>query len=226
MKAFGKTLVLAVVCMVFVFAGSVKANTLKLGNSSSSILMSVNGAQTTYGGGPYTPSHLNGVMLDFLYCVDLFKTVTLGQEYATTAVNRDGVIYGDPLRNAGQVAWLLDSYAVEADTKDERVALQAAIWHVANDGREINGITQNITIGSYVSLNQKNLYDGYITALGNNSSDVGNYLWITPGKDTINGGVIEYQGLVGSSPVPVPAAAWLLGAGLVGLVGIRRKVRG
>ncbi|MDO5675157.1 MAG: VPLPA-CTERM sorting domain-containing protein [bacterium] len=28
-----------------------------------------------------------------------------------------------------------------------------------------------------------------------------------------------------TSPVPVPAAAWLLGAGLVGLVGVRRKVR-
>jgi len=26
-----------------------------------------------------------------------------------------------------------------------------------------------------------------------------------------------------SSPVPIPAAAWLLGSGLAGLVGIRRK---
>lgn len=29
---------------------------------------------------------------------------------------------------------------------------------------------------------------------------------------------------VGAQPVPVPAAAWLLGSGLLGLVGIRRKI--
>ena len=27
-------------------------------------------------------------------------------------------------------------------------------------------------------------------------------------------------------PVPVPAAVWLLGSGLVGLIGLRRKFRG
>jgi hypothetical protein len=30
---------------------------------------------------------------------------------------------------------------------------------------------------------------------------------------------------LGTNPVPLPAAVWLLGAGLMGLVGIRRKVR-
>ena len=83
----------------------------------------------------------------------------------------------------------------------------------------------NVTIGTSANSAQQSLYNGYLLALGNNTGDVGNYSWITPGKDTINGGVIEYQGLVGS-PVPVPAAAWLLGAGLIGLVGVRRKVRG
>lgn len=35
---------------------------------------------------------------------------------------------------------------------------------------------------------------------------------------------ISHVGTV-ASPVPVPAAAWLLGAGLIGLVGVRRKSR-
>lgn len=226
MKTFGKASLLAVVCMVFLFIGLAKANTLELGSSHSNIWMSVNGTNTQYGGGPYSPSYLDGVMLDFLYCVDLFKTVTLGQEYATTEVNRLGNIYGAPLPNTGQVAWLLDSYAVGADSYDEKAALQAAIWHVVNDGRIINGVTNDITIGTYAPATQQSLYDEYLLALGTNTSAVANYSWITPGRDAINGGVIEYQGLVGSNnPVPVPAAAWLLGAGLVGLVGIRRKVR-
>ena len=219
MKAFTKTAVLAVVCMVFLCAGSARANTLELGTSYTSIWMSVNGAQVSYGGGPYSPSYLDGVLLDFLYCVDLFKTVGLGQEYDATDVNRLGFIYGKELNNAGQVAWLLDNYAVGADTQNEKAALQAAIWHVVNKG------VNDVTIGTSANSAQQSLYNGYLLALGNNTGDVGNYSWITPGKDTINGGVIEYQGLVGS-PVPVPAAAWLLGAGLIGLVGVRRKVRG
>lgn len=32
--------------------------------------------------------------------------------------------------------------------------------------------------------------------------------------------------LVSGSPVPIPAAAWLLGSGLIGLIGLRRKMRG
>ncbi len=27
------------------------------------------------------------------------------------------------------------------------------------------------------------------------------------------------------SPVPIPAAVWLLGSGLIGLAGVRRKIR-
>ena len=37
-------------------------------------------------------------------------------------------------------------------------------------------------------------------------------------KDTIGSGDVE------NTPVPIPGAAWLLGAGLIGLVGIRRRM--
>jgi hypothetical protein len=55
----------------------------------------------------------------------------------------------------------------------------------------------------------------------------GNYIYISTmelilgnhGSGLANGSGLD----VGASPVPVPAAAWLLGSGLVGLIGIRRK---
>ena len=38
-------------------------------------------------------------------------------------------------------------------------------------------------------------------------------------------GAISHVSLYGPSPVPIPAAVWLLGSGLLGLVGIRRKFK-
>lgn len=40
-----------------------------------------------------------------------------------------------------------------------------------------------------------------------------------------NIGKISNVGVVDGAPVPVPAAAWLLGSGLIGLVGVRRKFK-
>ena len=38
-------------------------------------------------------------------------------------------------------------------------------------------------------------------------------------------GAISHVSLYGPSPVPIPAAVWLLGSGLLGLVGIRRRFK-
>ena len=38
------------------------------------------------------------------------------------------------------------------------------------------------------------------------------------------GGVIGVDN-VSATPTPIPAAAWLLGSGLVGLVGVRRRMK-
>lgn len=44
------------------------------------------------------------------------------------------------------------------------------------------------------------------------------------GEDLFAAGNLSYNGVVASA-VPVPAAAWLLGSGLLGLVGLRRRGR-
>ncbi len=56
-------------------------------------------------------------------------------------------------------------------------------------------------------------FDIYLGALdGNNTL-----------SDLMNVGRIDYSG--SAAPVPVPGAVWLLGSGIIGLVGMRRKAR-
>ena len=53
-----------------------------------------------------------------------------------------------------------------------------------------------------------------------------NYIWFEGGFDEDNGethGNANFLDAFGANPVPIPGAVWLLGSGLLGLIGIRRK---
>jgi len=206
-----KVLVLAT-CMVFLLAGAAQADFLQLGGSYSSIPYSVvNGNLVTEGGGSIDVSYLNGSQLSYLYCVDLFKTVYPSSNYPSTVVNNAGFIYGSLLTNAGQVAWLLSNYGT-AGQGSEAIALQAAIWNVIN-GDAVYRLD--------AASPQYGLYRDYLTALGTNSGNVGDFLWITPGTSDVAGQLTQYQGLVGIT-VPEPGVLTLLGIGLIAL-GITRR---
>lgn len=210
-----KKVLVLVACAVFLFAGFAKADTLVIGgNYTQPIEMLVDGTAKTEGGGDIWPSYLNGQLLDYLYCVDLFTTVYVPGTYPATVVTSDGTIYDNALNNADQVAFLLNSYAASADTFDEQAALQAAIWNVSAP----TGHTAELNPAAPAA--QVILYSGYLTGIG--SGVVSDYYWITPGLNS-NGQVVQYQGLVGHSPVPIPGAIWLLGSGLLGLVAVRRR---
>ena len=63
--------------------------------------------------------------------------------------------------------------------------------------------------------------------IGGDSDAAGNY--VIAWEDQNNLGDQDYNDLVvevsGVQPVPIPAAILLLGSGLVGLAGIRRKIK-
>ena len=208
-----KIMALAVI-MLFQFTGLATADTLTVGSTFTYPIYSiVDGAAIAEGGGSIYPAALNGVQLDYMYCVDLFKVIYVPGTYTNTTVNNNGIIYGNLLNNAGQVAWLLSQYGT-AGQGEKAYALQAAIWHVVLQG---TGHTYTLDTAKSTA-NEIALYSSYLAALGDNTGDVSQFLWITPAN-----GSTTYQGQV--AHVPEPFSILLLGLGLAGVVGVRRKIQ-
>ena len=174
---------------------------LKIGGNYSHIESLVNGVATTEGGGSIDTSYLDGRPLDYLYCVDLFTNVYVPADYSNTTVNNNALIHGNPVTNAGGIAYLLGKYGVGGEG-DQAIALQAAIWH------EINGTgVYDLNTKAYgESSDIATKYNTYITEAGKYSGDISKFTWINPG----NGSGNAYQGLVTNSPNPEPSTYALM----------------
>lgn len=213
-----KKVVLTLVSVfLLVLSGFAQADTFQAGNTFSTIYAVVNGSSSAEGGGSLDVSYLNGEQLDYVYCLDMFTTVNVPYTYDNTVVTHDGTIYGQPVNNADDVAWLLQNYGT-AGQGDGAVALQAAIWKVIGEGVYTFDINRTLS-----TPNQVNLYDTYLTSLVGQSGTVGQFYWITPGTLDSDGRLLQYQGLVAPSPVPGPPAIICLATGLIGLWTVRRR---
>jgi len=212
-------------CILFLATGAALADSsynLYLGGSYSSIASIVNGSPTTEGGGSVDVSSLNGKQLNYVYCVGLFTLVYVPGTYDNTMVNKIGQIGGVDINRASDIAWLLGHYGTGGQG-DQAKALQAAIWNVeyGNSVYQLN-TSAYPTSASAVATDYTNMLNALTAAnLNGQTGNVSNFLWMTPGKSGEN---VQYQGLV--APVPIPGAFWLLGSGLAGLIGIRRKYFG
>ena len=198
----------------FIGAGTLRADTLSVGGNFQGFSWTLDGSTLTNTGGSIDQSYLDNRALPFLYCIDITTEIYVPGDYNQTYVTNNGTIHGNPVNNAGQVAWLVNTYGFAAGQSTNGAggfnpkvaALQAAIWSVIYDGED--GRSHFVlTDTRFVTQ-----YDSIMASLGSNTDPLGSVLWITP-KDA----GVEYQGLVS---VPEPNLIILLGLGLLMVCGL------
>ncbi len=159
------------------------------------------------------------------YCVDLFEGVgyPLPQSYPVELLTLDqagtttGIALADDYRNA---AWLMNAFSSAADTAEKKAGLQVAIWEVLYDGLgSLDLAAGNILLGTTMGSNQgvgsavDGFANGYLAALTANGQATG-LDWFR---------VAYNDGRQDQLVAPIPAAVWLFGSGLLGVLGFGRK---
>jgi hypothetical protein len=168
-----------------------------------------------FGSGPGSPTY-------YSYCVDRSTNMPVpGSYYAVSqsiAGNTTGLL---------QAAWLIDNYAASkpytypgSTPLETGVALQLAIWDQI--GQSLN--TSSPTYAGYQNLiTMENYFDNQVNQVsaGTLSSLASKYQVL---KIYVSDGSGQLQSIETLTPVPIPAAFMLFGPGLLGLLGMRRKI--
>lgn len=150
---------------------------------------------------------------DFLaWCVNIARNMANGKTYTHAADHFGGA--GSEIRT--NIDRLFSTYYASLETKNQKAAFQFALWEIIyDDGLDLGAGTfkDNGTNGAIRSL-----ADGYLSGIQSDAALSGRY------KFTFLTST-DSQDLVTVSPIPLPAAGWLLLAGVAGLAGLRRRAR-
>ncbi|MDR3556323.1 MAG: PEP-CTERM sorting domain-containing protein [Syntrophobacteraceae bacterium] len=202
---------------VFLLCSVVMANadSIYLGNTFNPIYLTGSGLSQPVGGGSVTPAILNTTTLRYDFCIDLNTDVSVPGTY-TAYVTNNGTINNGTVQvtNAGEIAYLLHTYAGSTLSTDQQIAIQAAIWHFENNNVSLNESHYGSTSDVW------NYYSTYITNTGTYS--LSDFYWITPVSQS--GAYLQAQ-IAPDPSVPEPSTLILLTFSLIG-VAVYTKYKG
>lgn len=155
------------------------------------------------------------------YCIDLLDRIADGK-YDFFDPDASSEHPGTDIVN--NLQGLYTNHYASVDTATESAAFQLAIWEIAYETAKgsFGNIVYSLDSGNFSVLHApgdvKDFATTYFADLG--FTDAGYRLTFWDGPD---GTHFDTQDLVSASPVPLPAAGWMLLAGIGGLAAMRSR---
>lgn len=148
---------------------------------------------------------------DFVaWCVDIAQNISSGKSYH---VNND--LHGGPGSDThANIDALFSTFYADVDTKEEKSAFQFVLWELLyDDGLDLSEGTfqDNGTDGAIRAI-----ADDYLAGIVAPDAKSGKYRYTFLES-------ADSQDVITVSAVPLPAAAWMLLASIMGLAGLRRR---
>lgn len=160
-------------------------------------------------GSGYSPQTVKG------FCVEMAYSTDTPMQFELVPIPLLGA-------NLKMAAWIdanyLSSFPVEG---------QIAAWEASTDGLSFNFYSGNFQLQASSGLSAGQIakataiYYEAFDAVNNHGYIGSGFVWANSPPGSI---VPEFpQGYVFGDPVPIPGTAWLLGSGLIGLAGLKKK---